>query len=598
MWPTAIRKLKLTARVGAASVLALLATSFASYAGDQVDYVGARDFCAETDGADYDSGDANYNRTMPAVYRRGSGIDAARDAHRRYSDNRAEQLDGACENRVSIKFGESLSDIADLCDVPLAALIDSNPRIYNPNRVSVGEQVYVPNAYGNVYTGGEQGYGCEQTGYRECYTPAAAFERQSDSDYYIVRRGDTLNEITQRFKVSPRDLVRFNPGLLQREIEVGSRIYLPSYARTEPMRRNNWAHDSSQGSKRPVISISPSHGPRNGEVRVIGDNFRRGEQVSVLYGESRNRLIRIRTIEADREGRINEFVKVPATYNQDEVFFAIQRDADTFMSKAYAVDSRVSGIGDLSKDFRNGADRDYDISNRGGRSARLTAVDQDVRWDDKVSLTAQGFPANTIVSIFGGPDRNSMVRLGETRSGPSGRFKAEVSVPNNVDGDSVIFAANSGNGARSYFTERVYVRTDERGGRDAYGHYDLSSSTRTEAAGAPVRLAAATPTILDRGMERKGKVALLAGFGRKDGLRAKDGVNSGGKSAISGVLTNEGINCPALRDDAGKLYTLLGDLGGFDDGDRVLIRGTAGVDNRICNQSETIQVFTIDKAPW
>ena len=32
---------------------------------------------------------------------------------------------------------------------------------------------------------------------------------------------------------------------------------------------------------------------------------------------------------------------------------------------------------------------------------------------------------------------------------------------------------------------------------------------------------------------------------------------------IEGVLTNEGVECPALRADDGKLYTLMGDLRGF-----------------------------------
>lgn len=600
MWPTAIRKLTLIPRAGAVSVLALLTVSGAGHASDQLDYGEARDWRIETDS---DRGYGDYGRGALNDGRR-SGIDGARIAHRRYSDYRAEQIDGDCESRVRIQYGESLSDIAEFCDVPLRALIDSNPSIYNPNRISVGQQVFVPNISGNVYDGGQHEYGYSHAVYEGNYQSVDASYYQEDRNYYVVRRGDTINEIALRFDVSRRELARLNPNLRQPRLQIGTRVYLPS---------GSQGSDDWYGSERPAIAISPSHGPRNGAVRVTGDNFRRDEQVSVLYGEDRNSLVRIRTIEADRQGRIDEIVRLPTSYDEDEAFFAIRRGADTFMSQPYEVDRRSAGLRDLSNEYRDRDDRDggyrnYDDDYRDNNyrdyddyrdtvSVSLTAVDRDVYWDEKVSLTAQGFPANTIVSIFGGPDRNTMVRLGETRSGSRGQFEAEVSVPTNVGGDSVIFAASTSNGARPYFTERVHVRGDERGGRDDSGHYELSS-TRTEPTGGPVRLAATTPTTLDRGVKRTGKVTFLSGFGRKDDLRGAGGINSGGKSAISGVLTNEGKNCPALRDDAGKLYTLLGDLDGFDDGDRVLISGTAAVDDRICDQSETIQVFAIDRAPW
>ena len=48
----------------------------------------------------------------------------------------------------------------------------------------------------------------------------------------------------------------------------------------------------------------------------------------------------------------------------------------------------------------------------------------------------------------------------------------------------------------------------------------------------------------------------------------------------------------------GRHVALLGDLQGFDEGDRVLVSGSAAADRRICGQSETIQVFSIAKAPW
>lgn len=42
---------------------------------------------------------------------------------------------------------------------------------------------------------------------------------------------------------------------------------------------------------------------------------------------------------------------------------------------------------------------------------------------------------------------------------------------------------------------------------------------------------------------------------------------------IRGRLTDEGVECPAMRDGAGALYTLAGSIGAFHAGDSVCVRG-------------------------
>jgi uncharacterized Ntn-hydrolase superfamily protein len=64
---------------------------------------------------------------------------------------------------------------------------------------------------------------------------------------------------------------------------------------------------------------------------------------------------------------------------------------------------------------------------------------------------------------------------------------------------------------------------------------------------------------------------------------------------VAGVLTDEGIECRALRGDDGRLYTLTGDLGDFATGDRVKVTGTK-VEMSICMQGTTLAVKRIEKA--
>ena len=70
---------------------------------------------------------------------------------------------------------------------------------------------------------------------------------------------------------------------------------------------------------------------------------------------------------------------------------------------------------------------------------------------------------------------------------------------------------------------------------------------------------------------------------------------SDGLMTIRGRLTDEGVECPAMRDEQGILYTLSGDLGSFRPGDQVCVRGRT-VEMSICQQGVTIAVVSIAKS--
>ena len=61
---------------------------------------------------------------------------------------------------------------------------------------------------------------------------------------------------------------------------------------------------------------------------------------------------------------------------------------------------------------------------------------------------------------------------------------------------------------------------------------------------------------------------------------------------VTGTLTDEGVECQALRGDDGHLYTLAGDLSGFSTGDRVRVKGRVA-EVSICQQGTTIEVRRI-----
>ena len=61
---------------------------------------------------------------------------------------------------------------------------------------------------------------------------------------------------------------------------------------------------------------------------------------------------------------------------------------------------------------------------------------------------------------------------------------------------------------------------------------------------------------------------------------------------IKGSLTDEGVECQALRGENGELYTLVGNLGEFRNGDQVIVCGTIA-DISFCQQGTTINLSSI-----
>src|SRR5688572_21163762 len=85
-------------------------------------------------------------------------------------------------------------------------------------------------------------------------------------------------------------------------------------------------------------------------------------------------------------------------------------------------------------------------------------------------------------------------------------------------------------------------------------------------------------------------------YAAKGGNKDKNDKGNNGKGGqminVRGTLTDEGVECQALRGDDGELYTLTGDLSGFEEGDSVKVRGTVA-EVSICQQGTTIEVQSI-----
>lgn len=158
----------------------------------------------------------------------------------------------------------------------------------------------------------------------------------------------------------------------------------------------------------------------------------------------------------------------------------------------------------------------------------------------EVRVSARNFPSDAVLDVGFGPPRSEYEVLARTRSGGDGSTAAVVRVPDGA------------------------------------------------APGRPhVFVVAYPPTML-----RLTSDTFHVAPAQEQGAMTED---TTGTIRVTGRLTDEGVECPALRGDDGQLYTLAGDTGAFRPGDRVTVAGRVA-EMSTCMQGTTISVQEIERA--
>lgn len=107
----------------------------------------------------------------------------------------------------TVQAGDTFLAIADKFNVSLADLLQANPE-QNPNLLSINDVLIIPpRATPSV---------------RKTTTPA-----NNEPQTYIVRAGDTLLAIANRFNISLPELQAANPNLDPTRLKIGDPIFIP-----------------------------------------------------------------------------------------------------------------------------------------------------------------------------------------------------------------------------------------------------------------------------------------------------------------------------------------------------------------------------------
>lgn len=150
-----------------------------------------------------------------------NGIEGARAAHLVYATPQAEQLDGACESSVRVASGETLYDIADLCDVSLVDLLEANPDVRNPRLVEAGHLVHVPGLP-------DPERQAIVVSYLSGAAPAHSLQAGLPAAVYVAQEGDSLEKISLIHRVSEARVATLNPDVKWDNLKPGQEIRLPA----------------------------------------------------------------------------------------------------------------------------------------------------------------------------------------------------------------------------------------------------------------------------------------------------------------------------------------------------------------------------------
>ena len=204
----------------------------------------------------------------------------------RYGFDSIPALQPLVYDEITVPDATGLDVIARLSDTTLSAITELNPEYYRgvtpPRRTSV---VRVPRGAGVIVA--------------QRYAELPASERVNFLEH-VVRRGETLSGIGERYRVSVSLLLAANPGIRARTLRLGSRLKIPVSAAARGLVGGSRGHasrlrvvaEAALGTFHVVRSgeslwaISHRYGITVGQLRrwndlVIGDVLRVGQRLQV-----------------------------------------------------------------------------------------------------------------------------------------------------------------------------------------------------------------------------------------------------------------------------------------------------------------------------
>lgn len=188
-----------------------------------------------------------------------------------------------CGEAVTVAAGDTLSAIARRCQTTIAALVEANPQIEDPDLIFPGMEIRMP------ATGG----------------PPA------DTQTYSVRPGDTLEAIAERFGTSADRILALNPGLsASDDLEAGRMLNLPTAAVD------------------PQVNVTPMSGPPGTAIDVQVDGFPSNLTVTVGLGRAESQFTVSQEETTDGAGALSTTITLPDSATPGDPWVVVVQTTD------------------------------------------------------------------------------------------------------------------------------------------------------------------------------------------------------------------------------------------------------------------------------
>lgn len=363
---------------------------------------------------------------------------------------------------------------------------------------------------------------------------APAGAQQSCGDSYTIRSGDTLSAVASRCGVPLNDLLGANPGIEPRRLSVGQTIALPGTEQAGPVADAPAAEAPRQPS--PAEAADPPAGTdQPAPTAEWGTLTPEGAQRDdALPAAPPGANYTVQTADS--------LVSIAKQFNTT-VTDLVLANPQLNMQRELLVGQRlvVPGLDQEAAPRAqvNGRKMEPWPDDRFTPGAAVEVLPRRVMMGDSVTVYARGFPSRVPVEVAAGRPGGELTVVAQENTDHFGTMRARIVLPKNTDPDEPLV---------------VVVGTPDR----THGARSAQIAVRPQG--------------------------------------TLDDARPGERVEVIGTLTDEGRQCPALRDDSGRLYTLSGNVRGYGPGDTVRVVGLVAGTSQ-CNQGVTLSAARIEKAP-
>ena len=191
-----------------------------------------------------------------------------------------------CGEIVTVMPGDTLWSIAQRCNTTVQAIVQENPEITNPDRISVGMRLRMP-------------------------IDVDRPDPDPDTMTYLVRPPDTLEAIAERFGVTVEEMLEANPEIDDPEdIEAGQELVIPPTG------------------LHPVVDIEPTAGPPGTEIQVSASDFPTDIPLTIGLGRWGSEPTVSHEVTADDDGNVNTTITLPEEAMANEEWVVLVQTVD------------------------------------------------------------------------------------------------------------------------------------------------------------------------------------------------------------------------------------------------------------------------------